>query len=102
MDWVLLALYVVVAVPVWRRAAYLLAHDVASGKPTGFDIGMSLFIGSFAAMFWPFAVVGYFLWSVSKDGHGFLKEPRTVKSRDERIRELEERNGRLERELGLR
>jgi hypothetical protein len=95
-DWIILAVYVIGWLLVYRKAYVVLAEDMASiGLPLStFDRAGSAALAMLVAVFWPVVVVGYGVWRVF-----------TPVLPSERAAELDERERRireLERDLGIK
>jgi hypothetical protein len=91
-GWLIFAAYWIVAVWVWRTAAYVVAHDTY-GRVSREDMAFGIVFGAFGAAVWPVTCSIYF--ACSHDS--FLRAPKA-----ERLRAREEHIEELERELGLR
>jgi membrane protein implicated in regulation of membrane protease activity len=84
------AAYALLAFYFWRRFAWRLDQDSYT------DHGEAIVMGGFLATIWPIAalVMAVMTWE------GFMLAPRSVRQK-EKIKELEQRNAQLERDLGL-
>jgi hypothetical protein len=92
-GWIIFAAYWLVAIWMWRIAAYVVAHDMAYGSLGSDDIAIGILIGAFAAALWPLVGTLYVLTRNDM----FLRAPRA-----KRLAEREARIAALERELNIR
>jgi hypothetical protein len=96
-GWIILGVYVIGFVPVFRRATWILAQNMAGGRaPDGEDWAMGMVAGFCMALCWPVVLLCYLLWQAQRNGVEFFKPPphERAEIQARRIRELE-------RELGL-
>jgi hypothetical protein len=87
-GWLIFGGYVVGFLVTWRRAAWVLAHDMSFGdRIDGNDIAFGIFMGCFIALCWPLVVPGYILHHAEWGGRSlwllFLKEPRSARRAQE-------------------
>ncbi len=87
----------------WRRAAWLIAQDLAGQQPDGGEIAMGLLLGFLVAFLWPLIVPLYMLHrrgTLLGIGHALIAPPRHERKRL-REEELKKRIRDLERQLRL-
>jgi len=107
-GWVIWGSYLLIALIVWRRIAWILIDAMAWGsKPDTEDVVGGLVFGGALAAIWPATLVVWMLvlgerryGIVTSATHGFLKAPR-YRRREMELREREERIRRMEREVGI-
>jgi hypothetical protein len=108
-GWLLLGLYLLVAVYVWRTTGWEVAAKEArewghSSIVDGGNITLGVLLGFVIAALWPVVVpirVSYRKGFLLGAGHAFLRPPAYV-GRERELQQRERHIAELERELGIR
>lgn len=101
--WIILAVYVIGYVLMWRTVSWAILSDVSPDNPDGVDICMTVLLGSLGTLLWPIILTGLAVRTVyrRKDGEAvYALMPRRVR-RERELRDREKRIAAMERELGI-
>jgi hypothetical protein len=102
-DWIIIGVYLLGYVGLWRRLAWWFAKENAIGGLSGEDVVVGAIMATLVCLFWPLVATGLLVRAIYRRReedvvHAIM--PRRVR-REAELREREERIERLERELGI-
>jgi len=63
-GWLILAVYVVGYVLLWRTVTWAVISDFGGYRPDDVDVAFGVFLGSILSLFWPFILAGLIVRSI--------------------------------------